>query len=158
GTMMGTLIGALVIGTLQNGMNLMGVNSNWQNIVTGQILLGAALLDVISSKKDLSPKTKRVALTALGVAAAAALLGLAASGKSESAHLRTPGGGAPLMDQSQRPSVAFLLSTLQEERYQKDQKYFEAKAKELGLDPFTLAADNDNGKQLAELEDALSRG
>jgi D-xylose transport system substrate-binding protein len=54
--------------------------------------------------------------------------------------------------------VAFLLSTLQEERYQKDQRYFEARARELGLLPFTLAADNDNGKQLAELEDALARG
>lgn len=54
--------------------------------------------------------------------------------------------------------VAFLLSTLQEERYKKDQKYFEAKAKELGLHAFTLSADNDNARQLAQVEDALSRG
>jgi D-xylose transport system substrate-binding protein len=54
--------------------------------------------------------------------------------------------------------VAFLLSTLQEERYLKDQKYFEDKAKTLGLSAFTLAADNDNAKQLAQVEDALSRG
>jgi D-xylose transport system substrate-binding protein len=54
--------------------------------------------------------------------------------------------------------VALLLSTLQEERYQKDQKYFEDKAKALGLSAFTLAADNDNAKQLAQVEDALSRG
>src|SRR5205823_7757740 len=47
---------------------------------------------------------------------------------------------------------------LQEERYQKDQKYFEEAGKRLGLAPFTLAADNDNGRQLAEVEDALSRG
>src|SRR4051794_11809706 len=54
--------------------------------------------------------------------------------------------------------VAFLLATLQEERYQKDKKYFEEKATALGLAPFTLSADNDNAKQLAQLEDALSRG
>ena len=54
--------------------------------------------------------------------------------------------------------VAFLLSTLQEERYQKDRKYFEQKAKALGLSAFTMAADNDNAKQLSQLEDALSRG
>ncbi len=54
--------------------------------------------------------------------------------------------------------VAFLLSTLQEERYKKDQKYFEAKAKELGLNVFTLSADNDNARQLGQIEDALSRG
>ena len=51
GTMLGTLIGALIFGTLSNGMNLMNVNSNWQLIVTGQILLGASMLDALSSKK-----------------------------------------------------------------------------------------------------------
>lgn len=50
-TMLGTVIGALIFGTLSNGMNLMGVNSNWQLIVTGQILLGASMLDALSSKK-----------------------------------------------------------------------------------------------------------
>jgi D-xylose transport system substrate-binding protein len=56
------------------------------------------------------------------------------------------------------PKVAFLLSTLQEERYQKDKKYFEEEAKKLGIDAFTLAADNDNARQLSQVEDALSRG
>jgi ribose transport system permease protein len=44
-TMLGTVIGALVFGTLSNGMNLMNVNSNWQLILTGAILLLASLLD-----------------------------------------------------------------------------------------------------------------
>ena len=56
------------------------------------------------------------------------------------------------------PQVAFLLSTLQEERYQKDQKYFEARAGELGLRTITLAADNDNAKQIAQVEDVLTQG
>lgn len=51
GTIIGTVIGALIFGTLSNGMNLMNVNSNWQLIVTGQILLGASLLDALSAKK-----------------------------------------------------------------------------------------------------------
>ena len=152
-TMVGTLIGALIIGTLQNGMNHMGINSNWQNIVTGQILLGAALLDALSSKKDIAPRTKRLAFTAIGgVAVVGVGLLLARGGKAaESANGPTTAGG-------EKGSVAFLLSTLQEERYQKDQKYFEAKAKELGLSSITLAADNDNAKQLAQLEDVLARG
>jgi D-xylose transport system substrate-binding protein len=54
--------------------------------------------------------------------------------------------------------VAFLLSTLQEERYKKDQRYFEEVAKSRGLAPFTLSADNDNARQLAQVEDALARG
>jgi D-xylose transport system substrate-binding protein len=56
------------------------------------------------------------------------------------------------------PKVAFLLATLQEERYQKDKKFFEEAAKKEGVSPFVLAADNDNAKQLAQVEDALSRG
>jgi D-xylose transport system substrate-binding protein len=56
------------------------------------------------------------------------------------------------------PKVALLLSTLQEERYQKDKRYFEEEARRLGLAPFTLAADNDNARQLSQVEDALSRG
>ena len=54
--------------------------------------------------------------------------------------------------------VAFLLSTLQEERYQKDKKYFEDEAKRLGLSAFTFAADNDNARQLSQVDSALSRG
>jgi D-xylose transport system substrate-binding protein len=54
--------------------------------------------------------------------------------------------------------VGLLLSTLQEERYEKDRRYFEETARAEGLDAFTLAADNDNARQLAQVEDALSRG
>lgn len=56
------------------------------------------------------------------------------------------------------PQVAFLLSTLQEERYQKDLKYFEQRAKEIDLRVVTLAADNDGAKQIAQVEDALTQG
>jgi D-xylose transport system substrate-binding protein len=64
----------------------------------------------------------------------------------------------PACKKQEGPQVAFLLSTLQEERYQKDVKYFEARAHELGLHTVTLAADNDNAKQIAQVEDALNQG
>lgn len=51
GTMIGTVLGALVFGTLGNGMNLMNVDSNWQLVLTGAILLAASLLDSLSQKK-----------------------------------------------------------------------------------------------------------
>ena len=54
--------------------------------------------------------------------------------------------------------IAFLLSTLQEERYQKDQRYFETAARAHGLTTLTLSADNDSARQLAQVEDALARG
>jgi ABC-type xylose transport system permease subunit len=51
-TMLGTLLGALIFGTLSNGMNLLNVNSNWQLILTGAILLGASTLDSLAIRQE----------------------------------------------------------------------------------------------------------
>jgi len=45
GGIMGTLIGALIIGTLNNGMNLLGVSSFYQQVVKGIVIIIAVLLD-----------------------------------------------------------------------------------------------------------------
>ncbi|MCP4397833.1 MAG: ribose ABC transporter permease [bacterium] len=45
GGVFGTLIGALLIGTINNGMNLLGISSYWQSVVKGLIIVGAVLLD-----------------------------------------------------------------------------------------------------------------
>ncbi|MGF7437212.1 ABC transporter permease [Lentilactobacillus senioris] len=45
GKMSGTLVGALIIGVLNNGMNLLGISSFYQQIVKGIVILIAVLLD-----------------------------------------------------------------------------------------------------------------
>ncbi|BAP85023.1 ribose transport system permease protein [Paucilactobacillus hokkaidonensis JCM 18461] len=45
GKMFGTLVGALIIGVLNNGMNLLGISSFYQQIVKGIVILIAVLLD-----------------------------------------------------------------------------------------------------------------
>ena len=50
GGLAGTLIGAIVLTLVLNGMNLLGINSNWQPLVTGVIILLAALIDSITRK------------------------------------------------------------------------------------------------------------
>jgi len=50
GTLTGTLFGALIIGTINNGLDLMGVSSYYQQIVKGAIIVGAVLLDVSRRK------------------------------------------------------------------------------------------------------------
>ncbi len=45
GRMLGTLLGALLIAVVQNGMNLLGVSSQWQAVVLGGVILLAAVLD-----------------------------------------------------------------------------------------------------------------
>jgi D-xylose transport system permease protein len=51
GSITGTVLGTLVFSTLSNGMNLLGIDSNWQWICTGNMLLAAALIDVLSKGK-----------------------------------------------------------------------------------------------------------
>ncbi|SHM56963.1 ABC transporter permease [Gracilibacillus kekensis] len=46
----GTVIGALIIGVLSNGLNLMGVSSFWQYIVKGVVILVAVYADVFKKK------------------------------------------------------------------------------------------------------------
>ena len=47
GKILGTLIGAFIISVIQNGMNLLGIESYTQQIVLGLVILGAVLLDKI---------------------------------------------------------------------------------------------------------------
>ncbi len=50
GKIFGTLIGALIIAVIQNGMNLTGVESYRQKVVLGLVILGAVLLDMLKKK------------------------------------------------------------------------------------------------------------
>lgn len=45
GTIFGTVVGALIIGILNNGLNLMDVSSYYQDLVKGVVILIAVLLD-----------------------------------------------------------------------------------------------------------------
>lgn len=45
GDVLGTLVGALIIAVIQNGMNLTGLESYTQKIVLGLVILGAVLID-----------------------------------------------------------------------------------------------------------------
>lgn len=50
GKVFGTLIGALIIAVIQNGMNLTGVESYTQKVVLGLVILGAVLLDIVKKR------------------------------------------------------------------------------------------------------------
>ena len=47
GTLFGSLIGALLIGIINNGLNLLGVSSFWQNVAKGAVILLAVYIDVL---------------------------------------------------------------------------------------------------------------
>jgi ribose transport system permease protein len=50
GWISGTLIGALLIGVLNNGLNLLGVSSFYQQVIKGAVILLAVLLDRAGTK------------------------------------------------------------------------------------------------------------
>lgn len=54
GTVMGAIIGALVMGVLNNGMSILGVGSDMQMSIKGIVLLAAVAFDVISKNKSKS--------------------------------------------------------------------------------------------------------
>ena len=51
GTIVGSIIGALLIGTLNNGMVMMNVQSYWQDVIGGIVLVIAVIFDIIKNRK-----------------------------------------------------------------------------------------------------------
>lgn len=51
GRIMGAVVGGLVMGVLNNGMSLLGVDNNWQQAIKGFVLLFAVVFDLYSKKK-----------------------------------------------------------------------------------------------------------
>jgi len=52
GTVFGTLVGALILGTIHNGLNLLSVNLNWEPIVLGSVLILAIGMDRLRATSE----------------------------------------------------------------------------------------------------------
>ena len=50
GVVLGSLIGAVVVGVLRNGLTLMGVSSVYQVLITGILVILAVTVDQLSRK------------------------------------------------------------------------------------------------------------
>lgn len=51
GTVVGAMVGGLLMGVLNNGMSIMGISIDWQQAIKGFVLLGAVAFDVYSKSK-----------------------------------------------------------------------------------------------------------
>lgn len=51
GTVPGVIIGATLMGIINLGMSIMGVDANWQKVVKGVVLLMAVIFDVVTKKQ-----------------------------------------------------------------------------------------------------------
>jgi ribose transport system permease protein len=50
GTVAGTLVGALIMGVLRNGLNLLNVSASWQTVVIGVVIVVAVWVDVVRQR------------------------------------------------------------------------------------------------------------
>jgi putative multiple sugar transport system permease protein len=51
GTVPGIVIGAILLGVINQGMSIIGLDNNWQYVVKGAVLLVAVIFDVVSNHK-----------------------------------------------------------------------------------------------------------
>jgi ribose transport system permease protein len=51
GSIAGAFLGALLMGTLINSLNILGIDVYWQNVITGMILIGAVILDNVMKRR-----------------------------------------------------------------------------------------------------------
>lgn len=52
GTVPGVIVGAVLMGVINLGMSIMGVDANYQRVVKGLVLLGAVIFDVLNKKSN----------------------------------------------------------------------------------------------------------
>lgn len=50
GTMMGTVVGTLIIGVINNALNLFGVNADWQQVARGIVIFIAVMFDAMRTR------------------------------------------------------------------------------------------------------------
>ena len=58
GTVWSALLGALIIGSINNGVQLLGLSTQIQDFATGGVLIAAVAIDVILTRGTLLPRRK----------------------------------------------------------------------------------------------------
>ncbi|MEW2044584.1 substrate-binding domain-containing protein [Streptomyces sp. NPDC005476] len=151
----GTLIGALILAVLRNGLNLLSVSAFWQQVVIGVVIALAVLLDTVRRKAGAIPVAAGTG-SGGGRGRQAATYGLAAVvtvaivGATSFLH----GGNAS----GANPKVGLALSTLNNPFFVQIQSGAKAEAKKLGVDLTVTDAQNDASQQANQLQNFTSSG
>ncbi|MFE9864052.1 substrate-binding domain-containing protein [Streptomyces sp. NPDC005506] len=152
----GTLIGALILAVLRNGLNLLSVSAFWQQVVIGVVIALAVLLDTVrrragggSAKSAPSsgasgPRGKgaaKIAIAAVCVAAVVAAVSFFNSGNSGTTT-----------------KVGMSLSTLNNPFFVQMKAGAQAEAKDAGIDLTVTDAQNDASQQANQLQNFTGAG
>ncbi|WAU79548.1 substrate-binding domain-containing protein [Streptomyces sp. Qhu-G9] len=151
----GTLIGALILAVLRNGLNLLSVSAFWQQVVIGVVIALAVLLDTVRRKAGATPVTA-------GAGGAAGLKGPQALKYGLAVVLVAAiVGGLSLFNNgssSTTPKVGLSLSTLNNPFFVQIKEGAQAEAKRLGADLTVTDAQNDASQQANQLQNFTSEG
>ncbi|WOX09811.1 substrate-binding domain-containing protein [Streptomyces sp. N50] len=149
----GTLIGALILAVLRNGLNLLSVSAFWQQVVIGVVIALAVLLDTVRRKAGATPasgtgggiggKGKQATTYALAAVVTIAIVGATSFLHNDSST-------------SSKPKLGLSLSTLNNPFFVQIRSGAQAEAKKLGLDLTVTDAQNDASQQANQLQNFTS--
>ncbi|MGC9501323.1 substrate-binding domain-containing protein [Streptomyces sp. WG7] len=150
----GTLIGALILAVLRNGLNLLSVSAFWQQVVIGVVIALAVLLDTLRRKAGATAPAAgaggggkgKQALTYL----IAAVVAVAVVGATSLLHNGSSDG--------KTRKVGLSLSTLNNPFFVQIRDGAEEQAKKAGVDLTVTDAQNDASQQANQLQNFTSEG
>ncbi|GAA4763207.1 substrate-binding domain-containing protein [Streptomyces sanyensis] len=149
----GTLIGALILAVLRNGLNLLSVSAFWQQVVIGVVIALAVLLDTVRRRAGATPvgagpgggRGRRA-----GTYLLAAVVAVAVVGATSLLH-----GGSSTAAQRK---IGLSLSTLNNPFFVQIRAGAEAEAQRRGVDLTVTDAQNDASRQANQLQNFTSGG
>ncbi|MER5404579.1 substrate-binding domain-containing protein [Streptomyces sp. NPDC002769] len=151
----GTLIGALILAVLRNGLNLLSVSAFWQQVVIGVVIALAVLLDTVRRKAGATPapagagtpgnRGKQAATYIIAAVVAAAIVGAMSFVHGGSSSPATK-------------KVGLSLSTLNNPFFVQIKAGAQQEAKKLGVRLTVTDAQNDASQQANQLQNFTSSG
>nr|WP_202547308.1 substrate-binding domain-containing protein [Streptomyces sp. SID2119] len=153
----GTLIGALILAVLRNGLNLLSVSAFWQQVVIGVVIALAVLLDTLRRKAGSG------AASSAGTTPGAPGSGRKGAFKFAGAALAVAVvvGGVSYFNSGSSggtTKVGMSLSTLNNPFFVQMKDGAQAEAKKAGIDLTVTDAQNDASQQANQLQNFTSSG
>ncbi|MBT2526010.1 substrate-binding domain-containing protein [Streptomyces sp. ISL-99] len=152
----GTLIGALILAVLRNGLNLLSVSAFWQQVVIGVVIALAVLLDTLRRRAG------------GGSAAPAAASGASGNGRKGAAKLGIAAVCVALVvagvsyfnsgSSGTTTKIGMSLSTLNNPFFVQMKAGAQAEAKDAGIDLTVTDAQNDASQQANQLQNFTGEG
>ncbi|MBO2457193.1 ABC transporter permease/substrate-binding protein [Actinomadura violacea] len=151
GKAFGTLVGALILAVLRNGLNLLSVSAFWQQVVIGVVIAAAVLLDTVRRR---GLKVRPATFWAGGAAVVAVIVALAAvvatTGGNGSKSGGAAGGGSV--------KIGLSVSTLNNPFFVQFRQGAQDEAKRLGVKLTVGDAQNDASQQVNQVQNYASQG